>query len=104
MLFRSLDVRRCVVVGDEELDIETARNAGMWAVGVSLTGPGLGRRWTEVARMEGVRRAQLAAERVQALEAAGAHLVIDTVLDLPRALAVLERPSVILYKKWRRMR
>lgn len=98
------DVRRCVVFGDTPLDMEAARNAGMWAVGVMLTSKEVGLPWEEVMLLSDDARALTRTRVGDLLEKAGAHLVVDSVLDLSRALAVLERPSVAAYKRWARSR
>jgi phosphonoacetaldehyde hydrolase len=96
------DVRRVAVFGDTLVDMEAARNAGMWAVGVALTGNEVGLPWAALQALTPAARTEARAAATARLEEAGAHLVIDSVLDLRTALAVLERPSVALFKRWRR--
>lgn len=96
------DVRRCVVVGDTGADMEAARNAGMWAVGVALTGNQVGLPWEAVLRLHRVERELLRDRAAAHLTAAGAHMVIDSVLDLPAALEFLTRPSAAAFKRWQR--
>ncbi len=86
------DVRACVKVDDTAPGIEEGRNAGMWSVGVALSGASAGltlQAWREATPP------QLAAVREPAtrhLLDAGAHLVIDTIADLPAALdAIAQR-------------
>lgn len=98
------NVARVVCVGDGAVDMEAARNAGMWAVGVSLTGAEAGPSWAELAEMEAGERARLAAAARERLEAAGAHVVVETVLDLPVALGVIQRPSLAALRRWQRPR
>jgi phosphonoacetaldehyde hydrolase len=67
-----------VKVGDTVSDIEEARNAGMWAVGVAATGNEVSLSAADFAaltREDRERRLSLARER---LTAAGAHYVIDS--------------------------
>ncbi|MFN7727245.1 MAG: phosphonoacetaldehyde hydrolase [Rubrivivax sp.] len=79
-------VSHCVKVDDTVPGIAEGLNAGMWTVGVALSGSPAG--WTlaeyqaadEAARA--VQRAAVAAE----LQQAGAHFVVDTVADLPGVL------------------
>ena len=86
------DVRACVKVDDTVPGIEEGRNAGMWSVGVALSGASGGltldtwRRATPQ-QLDAVRRASTAR-----LLDAGAHLVVDTVAELPGALdAIAQR-------------
>ena len=77
-------------VGDSLPDIEEGLNAGMWSVGLALTGNLLGLVESEVKALS---PEQLSAERARitkTLYQAGAHLVIDGIWDLPRALDLIE--------------
>lgn len=70
--------------------IGEARAAGTWAVGVALTGNIAGWSAEEIAT---VPAAEIAAARARAtaeLTAAGAHLVIDSIAELPAAVAAIE--------------
>jgi phosphonoacetaldehyde hydrolase len=81
-------VHRCVKVDDSESGIEEGRNAGMWTVGVAVSGNALGlslAEWQALSDDERSDRRQRASER---LRKAGAHHVIDSVADL---LPCLER-------------
>jgi phosphonoacetaldehyde hydrolase len=88
-----------VKIGDSLSDIEEGLNAGMWTVGLSLTGNMLGLSEAEVATLPvdvlDSRRQAISDQMVQA----GAHYVIDGLWDCPRIiedihaqLAVGERP------------
>lgn len=89
-----------VKVGDTLVDVEEGLNAGMWTVGVALTGNLLGLREEEVNALtdEGCQEVR---ERIGALlYRAGAHYVIDGIWELPSVLAEVharlargERPS-----------
>jgi phosphonoacetaldehyde hydrolase len=83
------DVRTCVVVGDTVVDMQAARNAGMWAVGVALTGNEVGLPWPELQALPDDERSRLREGATERLRAAGAHVVVDSVVDLPLALARL---------------
>lgn len=100
----SPSVSGCVAVGDTELDMQAARNAGMWAVGVAVTGAHVGLPWAELAALHRDERARLGEAAKQRLDAAGAHVVIDSVADLPLALEILRRPSMAALKRWQRPR
>lgn len=67
-----------------------ARNAGCWAVGLALTGNIVGLSAEELAALP---EGEVAAHRARAaaeLLAGGAHLVVDSIADLPGALATVE--------------
>lgn len=75
-----------VKVGDTLVDVEEGLNAGMWTVGVSLSGNMLGLTQEEFAALS---PADINAHRsaiVPRFYAAGVHFVIDTIADLPRVL------------------
>lgn len=77
---------RVVVVGDTVADAQAARNAGCHGVAVSQTGNEVGlseREW--VALDEAEQSAHIARARA-ALRAAGAHVVIDTLAELPAVI------------------
>lgn len=79
-----------VKLDDTPPGIEEARAAGAWAVGVALTGNIAGWSAEEIAE---VPAAEIAAARARAtaeLRAAGAHLVVDSIADLPAAIAAIE--------------
>lgn len=81
----------CLAVDDSPPGLEAARAAGMWAVGVAVSGNAVGlsaAAWTALSEADKTARRARAAET---LTAAGCHAVIDTVADLPKALAALER-------------
>jgi phosphonoacetaldehyde hydrolase len=79
----------CVKLDDAPVGIAEGRAAGVWTVGVAASGNGVGlSRAALEALAAGDRAARIASAR-NALEAAGAHIVIDTVADLPDALAHL---------------
>jgi phosphonoacetaldehyde hydrolase len=84
-------VAHCVKVDDTVPGIAEGLNAGMWTVGVSLSGSPAG--WT-LADFEQATAAdrQAVRERVTPVfQAAGAHFVIDTVADLPAVLTQIEQ-------------
>lgn len=91
--------RAAVKIGDTVSDIDEARNAGMWAIGVSATGNEMGLSAAQLAALppdERSRRIEAARAR---LIAAGAHYVVasaaecDPVLDeIDSRLAAGDRP------------
>lgn len=71
-----------VKVGDTAADIAEAKNAGMWAVSVVVTGNEIGLSREQLAALEEEdRQARLRAARSR-FEALGAHYVIDATADL----------------------
>ncbi|TBU69586.1 phosphonoacetaldehyde hydrolase [Serratia marcescens] len=84
-------VAHCVKVDDAVPGIAEGLNAGMWSVGLALSGNEFGATWQEYRRMtagEIERRRAAAADK---LYAAGAHYVIDTLAQLPAAIADINR-------------
>ena len=81
------DVRACVKVDDTTPGIDEGRNAGMWTVGLSLSGNEVGYSPDELARADPAEVQARVARAENKLRAAGAHEVIATVADLPACLA-----------------
>jgi len=97
--FRVSAAASVVKIGDTVSDIEEARNAGMWAVGVAATGNEIGLSAAALAALAEADRQQRLAMARERLKAAGAHFVIDTaaaaesVVDaIDRRLASGDRP------------
>jgi len=83
-------VTACVKVDDTPPGIEEGLAAGMWTVGVAVSGNEVGldlAEWQELCTTEQQRLREKASRR---LHAAGAHMVIDSVADLPAAVASVE--------------
>jgi len=79
----------CVKVDDAEVGIAEGRAAGMLTVGIAASGNRVG---LSLADWQALPEEDRAARREAARDAligAGAHVVIDTVADLPQALSVL---------------
>jgi phosphonoacetaldehyde hydrolase len=75
-----------VKVGDTLPDVEEGLNAGMWTVGLSLTGNLLGLNKSEVSALSPKEKDD-AREKIEAqLYQVGAHYVIDGIWDLPKVL------------------
>lgn len=79
-----------VKLDDTPPGIEEARAAGTWAVGVALTGNIAGWSEAEIAIMPEHRKAEARARATAELQRAGAHLVIDSIAELPSAISVIE--------------
>jgi phosphonoacetaldehyde hydrolase len=79
-----------VTVDDTTVGIEAGVNAGTWAVGVAATGNLVGLDEAGFGAMEArEREARIERARARLIEA-GAHVVIDGVWDLPRAVEMIE--------------
>ena len=79
-----------VKVGDTLVDIEEGLNAGMWTVGLSLTGNLLGLNEAEVEALSTEERERAINKSEAQLYQAGAHYVIDGIWDLPDVLDDIE--------------
>jgi phosphonoacetaldehyde hydrolase len=79
-----------VKLDDTPPGIGEARAAGTWAIGVALTGNIAGLSAAELAALHDDHRSELRARAAAELEAAGAHMVIDSIADLPGAITALE--------------
>ncbi|MCA9233948.1 MAG: phosphonoacetaldehyde hydrolase [Planctomycetales bacterium] len=79
-----------VKVDDTTVGVEAGVNAGAWAVGVAASGNLVGLSRDELAALTDDDRAGRVAAARAALFEAGAHLVVDTVADLPDALGAIE--------------
>lgn len=75
-----------VKVGDTLIDIEEGLNAGMWTVGLSLTGNLVGLNEAEIEALSFDERNEVRKRAEAQLYQAGAHYVIDGIWDLPVAL------------------
>ncbi len=92
-------VCRCVKVDDTLPGIEEGLNAGMWTVGLSLSGSPAGWTLAEFEAADPKARTHMRDRVTPQFYQAGAHYVIDTVADLPpvlnqiqQRLALGERP------------
>ena len=83
--------RACVKVDDAEVGMSEGREAGCWTVGVVASGNGVGLGRADLDTLAPEARSALTDAAGRALRAAGAHLLIDTVADLPAALDEIER-------------
>jgi phosphonoacetaldehyde hydrolase len=100
MIFRlmeTLDVyppAAVLKIGDTAPDMAEGRNAGAWCVGVTRTGSLVGRTEEEFAALPAAERQELLAEAGRQLLDAGAHVVAESVADLPALLARWRRRGV----------
>jgi len=96
MCFRNAELlgiypmRRWVKIGDTVSDVHEGLNAGMWAIGIAMTGNELGLSRIELESMPSAKlQPRLQAARAR-LQQAGAHLVVDGLSDVLPALDALE--------------
>ena len=92
-------VAACVKVDDTVPGVEEGLNAGMWTIGLAVSGNEVGLPRAEVAKLE---PSVLAARRQRAytrMHQAGAHYVVDDITgvmpcldDIERRMALGERP------------
>lgn len=92
MIYRCLEAlevfppQRVVKVGDTVPDIQAARNAGVWAVGVTETGSELGLTGEQLGALESAELEEAHTRVADKLTIAGAHEVIPSIRELPRLL------------------
>lgn len=79
-------VGHCVKVDDAVPGIEEGLRAGMWSVGLSVSGNEFGATWKEYQQMDCAEIARRREMAQQKLSAAGSHYVIDTLADLPTVI------------------
>lgn len=82
-------VEACIKVDDAPVGIAEGRAAGVWTVGVAASGNGVGLSGPDLAALPATDRAARITASGEVLRAAGAHVVIDTVADLPDAVRQL---------------
>ncbi|MGO9239246.1 MAG: phosphonoacetaldehyde hydrolase [Bryobacteraceae bacterium] len=83
-------VSACVKVGDTVADIDEGFNAGLWTVGVLLTGNETGLSEEELAALDAPAREACRSAAGARLLQAGAHFVIDSAADLLPTLDLIE--------------
>lgn len=76
-------VAHCIKVDDAAPGIEEGRNAGMWSVGLALSGNEFGKTWDEYQSISADDTTQLRQQAANKLFTAGAHYVIGTLAELP---------------------
>lgn len=83
---RVFPVEACVKVGDTVPDIAEGLNAGMWTIGVAVTGNEVGLPRDEWEALPSEQQARLRERAYARLHAAGAHYVVDSIADVPAVL------------------
>lgn len=79
----------CIKVDDAEVGIAEGLAAGTWTIGIAASGNGVGLSPEALEALPAQERAERIARARRALTDAGAHVVIDTIAELPLALARL---------------
>lgn len=85
------DVAACVKVDDTAPGIEEGRRAGMWTVGLLLSGNAAGLTLEEYLSLDEAGRDAARARADAELSGAAPHYLIDTVADLPAVISDIER-------------
>lgn len=83
------DVRACVKVDDTVPGIAEGLNAGMWTVGLSVSGNEVGLSREEYASASEAQLQEKERLAIEKLKQAGAHYVVRSVADLPEVLALI---------------
>ena len=81
----------CVKVDDAEVGMREGRYGGCWTVGVAASGNGVGLSLEELDALPDAERRARIDHAGEMLRAAGAHLIVETVADLPGVLEEIER-------------
>ncbi|MEB0137150.1 phosphonoacetaldehyde hydrolase [Actimicrobium sp. CCC2.4] len=84
------DVRACIKIDDTVPGITEGLAAGMWTVGLSLSGNETGLSLAELAALSPAETAVFRDRAAAKLNAAGAHYVIDTIAGLPAIVDAIE--------------
>jgi phosphonoacetaldehyde hydrolase len=82
--------RSCVAVDDAPVGISAGVHAGLWTVGIAGSGNGVGLCAADFHALDEAEKQRSMAPVVAEFAAAGVDFIIDTVADLPRALAMVE--------------
>ena len=82
--------RACVKVDDAVVGITEGREAGVWTIGVAASGNGVGLDLAEFNALSHADRTSRVAESADALRAAEANYVVNSIADIPALLPELE--------------
>ena len=88
---KARSVRHCIKIDDTTPGIAEGVNAGMWTIGVALSGNLCGLTEDAFKALSQAQKNKLRAPAEKTLRDAGAHVVIDTVADLLPALAQIDQ-------------
>ena len=84
-------VSHCIKVDDSAPGIYEGHNAGMWTVGLSLSGNESGLTLEEFLAADEATKADARNKASVNLEKAGAHYIIDTIADLPGVVKAVQQ-------------
>lgn len=84
-------IHAIVKIGDTTPDIDEGRNAGMWTIAVARTGNELGLSAPEVAELAPADLEKRLAPIREKLTKAGAHFVVDSIVDADPVLDEIDR-------------
>jgi len=73
----------CIKFGDTLVDVQAGRNAGMWSIGAAISGNMTGLSQADWNALPENERQTYRDAAMQAMRAAGAHAVIDSICGLP---------------------
>ncbi|CAL4868045.1 Phosphonoacetaldehyde hydrolase [Asticcacaulis sp. MM231] len=82
--------RACVKVDDATVGISEGREAGVWTIGVAASGNGVGLDFADFNALSHDDRISRVAASADALQAAGADYVVNSVADIARLLPEIE--------------
>lgn len=85
-LLRIFPMESIVKVGDTLPDIFEGLNAGMWTIGLAMTGNELGLNEAELQKLDPEVRERKRARAYERMAQAGAHYVVDAISDVPPLL------------------
>lgn len=80
-----------VKIGDTVPDVGEGLNAGMWTIGVAMTGNEVGLTESDILNAPIDVRKKLRQRAYDTLRQAGAHYVVDSIADVPPILLEIER-------------
>lgn len=83
---RVFPMEAVVKVGDTLPDIYEGLNAGMWSIGLAMTGNELGLNEAEIAQLDPETRERKRRRAYERMAQAGAHYVVDSIADVPPLL------------------
>jgi len=83
---RIFPMEAVVKAGDTLPDIYEGLNAGMWSIGIAMTGNELGLNEAELAQLDPETRERKRRRAYERMAQAGAHYVVDSIADVPPLL------------------
>lgn len=84
-----------VKVDDTPVGIEAGRNAGCWTIGITRTGNCVGLSEAEWDALPEAQQRDALAAAAEKLSAAGAHQIVESVVDVPEVLIEFDRRAAL---------